>query len=88
MGNFSTCPFREKLIFNHDFKSQAKSASQPVYREPVQGMTSNHTLQNKTENRISLMFGVKPFQLKNRDSVALDGFPLRNHVSLVSSANR
>ena len=39
MGNFSTCPFREKLIFNHDFKSQSKSASQPVYREPVQGMT-------------------------------------------------
>ena len=58
MGNFSTCPFREKLIFNHDFKSQAKSASQPVYREPVQGMTSNHTLQNKTEHRMSLIFSV------------------------------
>ena len=43
MGNLSTCPFREKLIFNHDFKSQPKSASQPVYREPVQGMTSDHS---------------------------------------------
>ena len=42
MGNFSSCPFREKLIFNHDFKSQSKLASQPVYREPVQGMTSKY----------------------------------------------
>ena len=51
MGNFSTCPFREKLIFNHDFKSQPKSASQPVYREPVQGMISKLLLINSLQNR-------------------------------------